>query len=122
VEGETVKKEPQKQRKKGSTSVSKKPIAGAHNAQKPKNPSAKLPRVRWLSLRDVSSCRRALARIAKEYKLGLIPEAQARAMTYCLRGVLDALKVEQESTLTARMLALEETVAKLKGEDGGKGK
>lgn len=103
---------PSKLPKKGTATGRKRAAAGARGRRKAKNP--RLPRLRWMSLKTISSCRQAMARIAKEYKLAKISEAECRAMIYALRGVLAALEsehgLEQEAwqkEMTARVEALE---------------
>jgi hypothetical protein len=93
-----------KPRKKAASKGAKKTPVAARGSVKTKNP--KLPRVRWLSLKTIPSCRQALARIAKEYKLHLISETEARAMTYCLRGVLAALESERDMAVEQRLADL----------------
>ena len=104
-------KQQQKPRKKSAVGGSKEIPAVARSKELAKNP--RLPRVRWLSLRDIPSCRKAMALVTKEFKLHLISEMEARAMVYALRGVLSALEAERQLDYEKQLEAVNGRMADL---------
>ena len=65
-----------------------------------------------LQLNTIANTRRSLARTMREYTAGRLEESRARTLGYLFEKLLNAWRVENDSSIVERLEALEKAAGK----------